>query len=82
VKVWRTIGEPRLLIVSHYEMAVTVDPISADASRLTISFAYEWPRSLGGRLLGRAFACSYARWCLNSMVEGAKCDVEASGSKS
>jgi hypothetical protein len=48
----------------------------------TISFAYEWPRSLGGRLLGRGFAGSYARWCLDSMAEGAKRDVEASGSKS
>jgi hypothetical protein len=44
-KVWRTIGEPRLLIIASYEMRVAVEPLSPSSSRLTISIAYELPRS-------------------------------------
>lgn len=80
-KIWHTIGDPQLLIVSNYEMGLTVNPMSADVCRLTIAFDYELPRSMVGRLLGRALAGSYARWCLDSMVQGTKRDVEASGSK-
>jgi hypothetical protein len=44
-KVWRTIGEPRLLIMASYEMRLAVEPQPPSASRLTISIAYELPRS-------------------------------------
>lgn len=68
--------EPRLLIVRGYEMALSVDPVSAASSRLTIAFDYELPRSGPWRLVGRMFAPWYGRWCLDSMTRGAKRDVE------
>ena len=52
-KIWHTIGEPRLLIISSYEMRLTVEPLSASSSRLTISIAYDLPRSPLWRLIGR-----------------------------
>jgi Polyketide cyclase / dehydrase and lipid transport len=33
-KVWRTIGDPRLVIIASYEMRVAVEPLSPSASRL------------------------------------------------
>jgi hypothetical protein len=71
-KVWRTIGEPRLLIISSYEMRLAVEPLSAASSRLTISIAYELPRSAFWRIVGRLLAGPYSRWCLRQMVEDAK----------
>ena len=78
-KVWRTIGEPQLLIIAGYEMRVLVEPVSPTSSRLTIGIDYELPRASIGRLLGWALAASYSRWCLTNMIEGTKLDLERSG---
>jgi hypothetical protein len=75
-KVWRTIGEPRLLIISSYEMRLAVEPRSASSSRLTISIGYELPRSPLWRLIGRLLAGPYSRWCLRQMAGGAKRALE------
>lgn len=74
-KVWRTIGQPRLLIIDSYEMRVLVEPISARDARLTIRNDYELPRSGLWRLIGRTLAESYARWCLGSMIDGTAQDL-------
>ena len=75
-KVWRTIGGPQLLIIAGYEMLVLVEPVSARSSRLTIGIDYDLPRASIGRLLGWALAGAYSRWCLTSMVQGTKLDLE------
>jgi hypothetical protein len=76
-KVWRTIGEPRLLIIASYEMRVAVEPLSTLSSRLTISIVYELPRSALWRIAGRLLARPYSRWCLRRMVQGARQALEA-----
>jgi hypothetical protein len=78
-KVWRTIGKPQLLIIAGYEMRVLVEPVSPGSSRLTIAIDYDLPRASIGRLLGWALAGAYSRWCLTSMVEGTKLDLERRG---
>jgi uncharacterized membrane protein len=75
-KVWRTIGEPRLLIISSYQMRLAIEPRSASSSRLTISIAYELPRSPLWRLIGRLLTGPYSRWCLRQMVGDAKRALE------
>src|SRR4029450_6513710 len=55
-KVWRTIGEPRLLIIASYEMRVAIERLSPSSSRLTISIAYELPRSVFWRMVGLLLA--------------------------
>ena len=77
-KIWRTIGNPQLLIVESFEMRVVVEPLQANTAQLTISFDYDLPRSGMWRLIGRALAGSYARWCLDSMISGTKRDLERS----
>jgi len=78
-KVWRTIGKPKLLIITGYEIRILVEPVSPTSSRLTISIDYELPRAGIWRALGWAMAGAYSRWCLTSMVEGSKLDIERSG---
>jgi len=75
-KAWRTIGRPKLLIMAGYEMRVLVEPISPGSSRLTIGIGYELPHAGVWRLVGWALADAYSRWCLDSMVEGVKYDLE------
>ena len=79
-KVWRTIGEPKLLIICSYEMWVLVDPVSATASRLTIGIDYKLPHSGFWRAAGWLLADAYSRWCLASMVDGSKRDLEKASS--
>src|SRR5213594_439015 len=66
-KVWRTIGEPRLLFIASYEMRVAVEPLSPSSSRLTISIVYELPRSGFWRIVGLVLVRSYSRSCLRRM---------------
>jgi hypothetical protein len=75
-KIWHTIGEPRLLIISSYEMRLAVEPLTAASSRLTISIASELPRSTFWRIVGRLLAGPYSRWCLRQMVGDAKRALE------
>lgn len=75
-KVWRTIGQPRLLIIDRYEMRVLVEPVADIRSTFTISIDYALPRRFPWRLLGQWLAASYARWCLDSMIEGTKRNLE------
>jgi hypothetical protein len=77
-KVWRTIGRPRLLVIRSYEMRIAVEALAGAASRLTISIAYELPRSPFWRLMGRLLARPYSRWCLRQMAGDAKRSLESS----
>jgi hypothetical protein len=76
-KVWRTIGEPRLLIIASDEMRVAVEPQPPASSRLTISIVYELPRSGFWRIVGLVLARSYSRWCLRRMCRDTKHVLEA-----
>ncbi len=66
-KAWETVGEPDLLVVGNYAMAVTVEPL-AGASRVTVGIDYDLPRRR--RWLGRLLGGWYARWCVGQMTKG------------
>jgi hypothetical protein len=72
----RTIGDPRLLIIGGYEMGVNVQPLTEVSCRLTITFGYDLPRAGLWRIVGWALAPWYGRWCLDSMTQGAKRELE------
>jgi hypothetical protein len=76
-KVWRTVGEPRLLIIESYAMRVAVRALSPSSSRLTISIEYELPRSAFWRIVGSILARPYSRWCLRGMLQETRRGLEA-----
>ena len=78
-KIWRTIGNPKLLIMRGYEMRVLVGPATPTTSNLTISIDSELPASGFWRLAGWLLADVYSRWCLKGMVDGSKRDLEQQG---
>jgi Polyketide cyclase / dehydrase and lipid transport len=70
-KVWRTIGDPRLIVIGPFEMRFALEPIDGGA-RLIMAVEYDLPASVLGRLLGRVLAAPYARWCLRRMCRDAR----------
>lgn len=72
-KRWRTIGEPKLLIIGKYEMGFEVTP-AAQGATLRVWIDYDPPglRWPGVRVLTEA----YARWCVDQIAKDA---VQAMG---
>jgi hypothetical protein len=70
-KVWRTVGEPRLLVIGAYEMGFELSA-AADGVQLRVAIGYEWPTKGVQRFLGRLFGRMYAKWCTREMVQNAQ----------
>ena len=66
-KVWRTTGEPRLVVIRHFEMGFATAALDSGTD-LTLALAYDLPTRGVGRLLGRLLARPYARWCVRRIV--------------
>jgi hypothetical protein len=69
IKVWETVGTPKLLVVGDYKMTVKVSSKSNE-SLLTVSIDYDLPNS--NKWLGILFGKFYAKWCVGLMVNGVK----------
>ena len=74
-KVWRTIGDPQLIVLGAFEMRLDITPESG-GTRLVAGIDYTWPKSWSGRLLGRLLARPYSRWCLRRICRDAKATLE------
>ena len=70
VKRWETVGEPRLLVIGPYRMAIELTA-EGDGTALRIPIDYAWPERGLPHLLGRLFGGAYARWCTRRTVEDA-----------
>ena len=65
-KAWRSVGEPRLLVIGPYAMSVTIEALASGCAA-TVAIGYKLPRRR--RLLfPGALARMYARWCVRRMV--------------
>lgn len=71
LKEWETVGEPRLLVIGSYRMRFEVGP-KPGYSELRVSIDYDLPRAGVGRLLGRLFGRTYAKWCTRRMAQNAQ----------
>jgi hypothetical protein len=76
-KSWRTITEPRLVIIALCQMRVAVEPRPPASSPLTISIVYELPRSGFWRIVDLVLARLYRRWCLSRMCRDTRRVLEA-----
>lgn len=64
-KAWRTLGEPRLLVIGAYELGCRVEPRGAGCA-LTDLIDYEQPKR--HRWLGRVFEGAYAKRSCERML--------------
>jgi hypothetical protein len=69
-KAWKTVGEPKLLIIEGYEMGFEIDPEPGGA-RLRVWIDYDLPHTALGATAGPALGAKYARWCVDQMVSDA-----------
>ncbi len=68
-KEWETIGMPRLLVIGHYRMALSVVP-DGNSSVLRVSIDYKLPKR--NQWMGRLFGSMYATWCVRQMTDGVR----------
>ena len=65
LKVWETVGNPKLLVIGHYGMGIDIKPQDAQ-SRLRVYIDYDLPTTY--TWLGRLFSGAYAKWCVRKML--------------
>jgi hypothetical protein len=70
-KSWRTIGEPRLLVVGPYQMGFDLRS-AGSGTKVHVTIDYEQPAHGFSRMLGRLFGRAYAKWCTRQMVDAAR----------
>ena len=75
-KIWSTIEDPKIIIMSKYEMRLHLAP-TENGTRVMFEIDYELPGSLLGKILGKLLARKYADWCLRRACEDTKRILEA-----
>jgi len=70
MKVWETIGTPKLLVISDYRMGFELTR-SGVSSLVRVFIDYSLPIKPPESWLGHLLGAVYARWCTRQMVMGA-----------
>ncbi|MDP4011898.1 MAG: polyketide cyclase [Candidatus Roizmanbacteria bacterium] len=65
LKIWKTVGTPKLLIIGQYKMKIEIKP-DGSGSLLRVSIDYELPKTL--IWLGKIFSGWYAKWRVRQML--------------
>ncbi|MFA5933191.1 MAG: SRPBCC family protein [Microgenomates group bacterium] len=65
LKIWETVGAPKLLVVGSYQMKAEIKP-QDEASLLEVSIDYELPTKHAW--LGKLFGGFYAKWCVKQIL--------------
>lgn len=65
LKVWKTVGNLKLLVIGHYEMGFELEP-QGKQSWLRVYIDYDLPTK--SAWLGRLLGGTYARWCVQQMI--------------
>lgn len=78
-KQWKTVGQPRLLVIGPYQMGFAIAPNLTGAT-LTVAIDYDLPQKGIFRILGLLFGRPYAKWCTRKMVQDAQRSLSRSQS--
>lgn len=70
-KYWETIGEPKIIIMSHYVLGFQLQP-TAGGTQATFVIDYEIPQHGLSKILGLLLSNWYAHWCLRMMLDRVK----------
>jgi hypothetical protein len=75
VKVWETVGDSHMIILSWYQMRLMLSSEGQD-TRAELSIAYNLPTQIFFKLFALFLAPWYARWCLTNMLQDSKTFLE------
>lgn len=67
-KVWKTVGNPNLLVIGNYQMGIELTSEN-NKTKLKVFIDYDLP-SGSAKVLGLMFGNMYANWCVNQMLSG------------
>lgn len=67
-KVWKTVGNPNLLVIGNYQMGVELVPEN-NKTKLKVFIDYDLPDG-ASKVLGVMFGNMYAKWCVDQMLNG------------
>jgi len=67
-KIWKTIGDPSLVVVGAYQMGFEIEP-TEKGSWLRVWIDYEPPKGVGRYT--PSLGGLYARWCVRQMADDA-----------
>lgn len=68
LKVWETLGQPRLLVIGPYQMGVELEALEG-STLVRVFIHYAPPSQWPWRWLGFLFGRFYARWCTRRMTQ-------------
>ena len=74
-RVWHTIGFPKIIIMSNYEMRFLIEPLG-QKTHLISEISYDLPNPLFWKFLGFLLAGWYSQWCLKNMTKDTKDNLE------
>jgi len=66
LKIWETVGTPKLLIIGNYRMKAEIEPRES-RSLLNVAIDYDLPMT--NVWLGKLFSGIYAKWCVRQMIK-------------
>ena len=69
LKMWETVGMPKLLIIGNYRMKILIEPKETGAL-FSVSIDYDLPTT--NIWLGKLFGKIYAKWCVEQMITGTR----------
>ncbi|MGQ0711282.1 MAG: SRPBCC family protein [Rhodoferax sp.] len=67
-KSWKTVGEPRLLLIGPYHMGFVLHALPAGGTQVQVWLRYAPPQGPWARLWARGLGPWYARWCVRQML--------------
>lgn len=74
-KIWETVGDARMIILSWYRMRLFLRAVG-EATDVELSIDYEKPKTIFFGLLAFLLAPIYANWCLGNMLTDSKMALE------
>lgn len=69
LKIWETVGTPKLVVIDHYRMTAKIEP-KENGAVLHVSIDYNLPTK--NIWLGKLFGGYYAKWCVEQMIKGSQ----------
>lgn len=75
IKVWETVGEAKIIILSWYRMRLSLTPVK-EGTLADLSISYTTPQTVFEKILAFFLADWYANWCLKNMLNDSKKALE------
>lgn len=71
-KVWETFGDPKIILLGSYQMALNLSLVSEGNTQVQLQISYTKPKGWFNQILYFFLAPWYCNWCLDNMLNDTK----------